>query len=70
MKIRARKERDVEYPSTVICRVDTGDGERKYWTGSKWTNDLNRAKQYLRAEALRRSQKKPRSFIITIGFGN
>jgi hypothetical protein len=67
MGMRIKRTRDPEIPSTVLAKV-VGK-ERMYWTGSDWTDDLNKAKKYLREEALTKSVKK-KAFVITTGFRN
>lgn len=62
---KVRQQPDPEIPSTILCKV--AGGERLYWTGSDWTEDMAKAKKYPREEALKKSQKK-KAFVITTGF--
>lgn len=62
---KVRKPSDPEINSTVLCKVI--GGERLYWTGSDWTDDMNKGKKYSREEALTKSVKK-KAFVITTGF--
>jgi hypothetical protein len=64
MKIK----RDEEVPSTIIACNE--HGERYYWTGEEWTENLFQAKRYRRATALEKASKKKTAFVITIGFNN
>lgn len=66
--MRIKTSRGPELPSTVVVK-SLGSGRRKYWTGSEWTKDFFRAKQYLRKEARTKAARKSgRVFVITIGF--
>lgn len=65
MKLRVNNH---EHPSTVIVKV-VRDRGRYYWTGSGWNTNLDKARQYTRAEAERRAGKKSGdAFVITLGF--
>jgi len=66
MKVKTHSR---ELPSTVICQRNR-EHERSYWTGSEWTYDLMKARQYLRADAEKRAAAKGmgKAFVITLGF--